>query len=191
MKTATSTLRTEHEAILSMLEATEEAARRAELGEPVSAGTLAGLLEFFKVFADRCHHGKEEELLFPLLERKGMPRNGGPVGVMLVEHEQGRALMRRMTAALEELTAGNAGACRIWAEAARAYSALLRAHINKENNILFMMAERLLSEAEQAELAEAFEKLEAEKIGAGTHERLHGSMKELRAEIFAPVHAAR
>ena len=171
METATAVLRKEHEAIVKMLAVTEEVARRLEAGEHVAAETLAGLLEFFRLFADKCHHGKEEDLLFPQLEKKGMPRAGGPLAVMLAEHEQGRALIRQM--------AGPA-----WAAAARAYASLLRAHIEKENHVLFVMAERMLTPSEQAELAEGFEKSEVEKMGAGTHERLHAMMAKLIKDIL-------
>ena len=185
MNTATATLRTEHEAIISMLDATEVVARNISSGTLPSAETLQGLLEFFKVFADRCHHGKEEDLLFPLLETKGLPRSHGPIGVMLHEHEQGRELIRRMTAAADQFSGGNLDAAEGWALAAGAYAMLLRAHIQKENNILFMMAEGMLTGAEQSALAADFEKLEVEKLGEGTHARLHRLMHQLRAEIFA------
>jgi hemerythrin-like domain-containing protein len=184
MNTATTILRKEHDAILRMLEVTEEAARRLDAGRPVAPETLAGLLEFFRLFADRCHHGKEEDLLFPLLEKKGLPRAGGPVGVMLYEHEEGRALIRGMAEAAEAYGGGDAAAARRWARAARGYVDLLRDHIAKENNVLFVMAENLLTPAEQADLASAFERVEEEKMGAGTHERLHALMDKLAAEIL-------
>ncbi len=184
MTPATDVLRHEHEAILKMLGAAEEVARRLDGGERVAPETLGGLLEFFRLFADKCHHGKEEDLLFPLLEKKGMPRDGGPVGVMLFEHESGRALIGQMGEALEGCTAGADDAGRRWASAARGYAALLRQHIFKENNILFIMAEQLLTNAEQRELAAAFERIEEEKMGAGTHERLHARMDKLLATIF-------
>jgi len=181
---ATALLRHEHEAILRMLDAAERVSWRLERGERVAPETLDGLLEFFRLFADRCHHGKEEDLLFPLLETKGFPRQAGPIGVMLFEHEQGRALLRQMREALEGYVAGAADAEQRWASAARGYADLLRQHILKENNVLFVMAERLLTDAEQQELANAFKKVEEEKMGVGTHERLHGRMAQLLAEIF-------
>ncbi|HKZ53317.1 MAG TPA: hemerythrin domain-containing protein [Candidatus Acidoferrales bacterium] len=184
MTTATTILRTEHDAILRMLDATEEVARQLDRGQRVAPETLTGLLEFFRLFADRCHHGKEEDLLFPLLEKKGLPRAGGPIGVMLHEHEQGRALVKQMADAAEAYGAGAAEAGGRWAEAARGYSFLLRQHIDKENNVLFVMAENLLSSTEQAELATAFEKVEEEKMGPGTHERLHALMDKLTAQIL-------
>jgi hemerythrin-like domain-containing protein len=187
---ATSTLRMEHEAILRMLAAIEETARRIEGGQGVAAETLSGLLEFLRVFADRCHHGKEEDLLFPMLEQKGMPRNGGPVGVMLYEHEQGRAFIRRMVDALNAYSSGTGAAAGQWAEAAHGYVLLLRGHIDKENQILFTMAERLLTDVEQDQLAVEFERLEIEKMGEGTHERLHALMDKLLAEIFPAAKAS-
>lgn len=184
MNAATAVLRKEHEAILRMLDVTEEVARQLDARRPVSPETLFELLEFFRLFADRCHHGKEEDLLFPLLRRKGLPPAGGPVAVMLYEHEQGRALIREMLEAAEAFRGGAAEGGGRWADAARNYAALLREHIAKENNILFVMAENLMTPAEQDELAAAFEKAEAEKMGAGTHERLHALMDKLAAEIL-------
>jgi len=184
MDTATAVLRKEHEAILKMLDVTEEVARRLNAGEQFTPETLASLLQFFRLFADKCHHGKEEDLLFPQLEKKGMPRTGGPLGVMLAEHEQGRALVRQMAEATAAYPNQPQKAGPAWAQAARGYAGLLRAHIDKENNILFVMAERMLTPEEQTELAEGFEKLEVEKMGAGTHERLHAMMAKLIKEIL-------
>jgi len=186
MDTATAVLRKEHEAILKMLAVTEEVARRLEGGEQTAPETLANLLEFFRLFADKCHHGKEEDLLFPQLEKKGMPRAGGPIAVMLAEHNQGRALIRQMAQAADAYSRQPEKAGPAWAEAARGYTSLLRAHIEKENHVLFFMAERMLTPSEQAELAEGFEKIEVEKMGAGTHERLHAMMADLIKEILPP-----
>jgi hemerythrin-like domain-containing protein len=183
MPEATAVLRKEHDAIVKMLSATEEAARRLEAGTPVNVETLEGLLEFFRLFADKCHHGKEEDLLFPLLESHGLPRHGGPTGVMLHEHEQGRALIRQMVAGVEALKSGDPAGAGRWSQAGLGYVELLRAHIQKENNVLFVMAENMLTPEEQKKLAADFERLEIEKMGAGTHERLHASMDRLVAEL--------
>ena len=183
MKSATEILRDEHEAILRMLEATEQVARRMGSGERVEPQVLDNLLEFFRLFADRCHHSKEEDLLFPLLEKKGMPRGGGPIGVMLLEHDHARGLVGKMAASDKEYATGDAQSGLRWAAAAMDYVGLLREHIAKENQVLFVMAERMLTPAEQQELALAFEKIETEKMGAGTHERLHAMMDKLLAEL--------
>lgn len=181
--TATQILRQEHDAILSVLEACEESARRLAEGEAVAPHLLEGMLEFFRLFADRCHHGKEEDLLFPLLEKKGMPRQMGPIGVMLIEHDQGRAFIRQMTQAAADYKSEKANAAARWVEAARGYCGLLREHIAKENEVLFVMAERMLSEEEQQQLSAQFEAVEREKLEAGTHERLHALKDQIRKEM--------
>ena len=181
---ATSILRKEHDAILQMLEVSDALAQRLSNGAAVEPERLTEMLEFFQIFADHCHHGKEEDLLFPLLERKGLLRAGGPVGVMLDEHEQGRALIRCMTDAAQAYKERDALAGRRYADASRRYAALLRQHIDKENQILFMLADRLLSPDEQEELVQGFERIETEKIGAGTHERLHALMKQLSSVLL-------
>jgi hemerythrin-like domain-containing protein len=58
-------------------------------------------LKFFQIFADKCHHGKEENSLFPLLEVRGVPREGGPIEVMLYEHQLGRSYVKAMRESLE------------------------------------------------------------------------------------------
>ncbi len=170
--TPTGRLREEHEVILRALTLLERLGRRLEAGESVDREGLAWLREFFGTFADRCHHGKEEQHLFPALERQGVPREGGPLAVMLHEHEEGRALVRAMA---------QEGDDRQVAGAIRGYVALLRAHIEKENGILFPLAEQLLPEAEQQGLVHAFEAVEEAVAGPGVHERLLAQLAELEA----------
>ena len=183
MTKATEMLRREHEGIIQVLEVLEASADRLERGENVPGSVLNGLVEFMRVFVDRCHHGKEETALFPLLESRGIPRQG-PIGVMLTDHEQGRALARELGEAIERIKGGEALAGKRFAQVARQYSAHLRSHIDKENNVLFVMAESILSPDEQMRLADDFERIELEKIGAGEHERLHGLIGEMRRQVL-------
>jgi len=185
MTTATNILRHEHEAILRMLEVTELVARQLESGERVPPETLRDLLEFFSLFADRCHHGKEEDILFPLLRKRGLSHPGGPIGVMLAEHSLGRALIQQMRQAGEAYGQGAVQAGLRWAQAAMAYAALLRQHIHKENEILFRIADNLFTAADQIKLAIEFERLEEEEMGAGVHDRLHVLAEQLTAIVLS------
>jgi hemerythrin-like domain-containing protein len=185
MPTATEILKNEHQAILKMVEASETIAERLKQGKRVPSDILKTFQEFFQIFTDQCHHGKEEEIFFPLLEARGMPKAGGPLGVMLQEHDLGRGLVREMRQAAEAYAAGVEGSGARWAEAADQYAALLRAHIDKENLVLFPMAERMVSRNELERVAGEFEKLEVAKMGAGTHERLHAKMGKLLEEVYA------
>ncbi|MFQ5830123.1 MAG: hemerythrin domain-containing protein [Candidatus Methylomirabilia bacterium] len=96
--TPTAILREERETILRALALLERLGENLEAGKPVDREALGWLMQFFRTFADRRHRGKEEQHLFPALERRGVPREGEPLGVMREEHEEGRALVRAMAA---------------------------------------------------------------------------------------------
>jgi hemerythrin-like domain-containing protein len=151
MMTPTDILRQEHALILRALDALEAATARLERGEGVLEDWWEQAIAWLRGFADRNHHAKEERALFPALVRSGVPAEaGGPIGVMLGEHEEGRALLRMMEAGDDPV--------RICA--GRAYVDLLRAHIDKEDHVLFPLAEMVLDDATQRALAREFESLD-------------------------------
>lgn len=103
---------------------------------------------------------------------------------MLAEHDQGRAYIRAMAESLAGLRVGNEEAHPAFARAALGYARLLREHIAKENNVLFAMAERRLPPEEHARLADAFARIERERIGEGVHEQFHALLEQLR-DLYA------
>ncbi|MFN2130532.1 MAG: hemerythrin domain-containing protein [Anaerolineae bacterium] len=169
----TEELKTEHRAIERMLRILEGVSERLESGGPVDPKHLAQIVEFIQVFADRCHHGKEEDLLFVAMAEAGIPTEGGPIGVMLREHVVGRGHVATMNRAAKQYAAGNDQGAEEFAAAAREYAKLLRQHIAKEDNILYPMADRALSQDKQRELLEEFEVVEQERVGPGRHEAFH------------------
>jgi hemerythrin-like domain-containing protein len=179
MGVAIDALKTEHRAIKRMLEILDAVCDRLQTGGRIDPSDVNRITEFFREFADRCHHGKEEEIFFPALEMAGIPREGGPIGVMLHEHDQMRADMEGLIDAAGRYQAGETTAGADIIRYASAYAATLRRHIEKEHHVLFQMAEQLLSPEEERELAERFEALEAEKMGAGTHQKLHALLDRM------------
>ncbi len=165
--TATETLKHEHRVIELVLGAIDREARKAARGEPVDPAFFAQAIDFIRNFADKCHHGKEEGILFKAMAEKGVPVEGGPIGVMLGDHEEGRRFVRTAREALDRSD------LRAVAENLMKYTALLRQHIMKEDNVLYPMAERVMSQAELDDLVERFETVEREEMGEGTHERYH------------------
>jgi hemerythrin-like domain-containing protein len=161
---ATDILMDEHRVIEQVLNCLEKLADRCETTEDLDGASVLEALAFFRNFADRCHHGKEEGHLFPLLEARGLARQSGPTGVMLHEHAEGRSLLDAMAKAVEH------GASREFVWNARAYVGLLREHIRKEDHCLFPMAAALLSGADAEALALRFEHVEDAEMGEGTHE---------------------
>jgi len=175
---ATQQLRDEHEGIKVMLNILEQIYRKMETDGNLNKEHFDGIQEFLKVFVDKCHHGKEEDLLFPALIAAGMPKDG-PIAALLQEHEMGRKYVKAMSYFHAEYVGGDQSSCKTIRQIARAYIPLLRNHIEKENNVLFAMADRSLSESTQGELYDGFERIEEERIGIGRHEEFHGLLKKL------------
>lgn len=168
---ATEILSQEHQVILQVLDCLERIIEEAKRIGALEEQPARDAIEFFRVFADTCHHGKEEAHLFPAMEAKGFPRVGGPTGVMLLEHSQGRECVRAMSDAITAAAAGDREAVRRFADAGRRYIDLLRSHIEKEDHCLFGMANQVFSEEEQRALLSAFEKVESEHVASDARDK--------------------
>jgi len=172
-------LKEEHQAILLMLKIMEAACKKLEAGEDVSKDDLNDMVKFIKEFADKSHHLKEEDLLFPAMEEVGIPREGGPIGVMLSEHTMGRDYVKGISMGIEEYAKGNTSAANQIIENARNYSSLLSNHIYKEDNILYPMAEMRISKEKHNDLLKEFERVDSEKIGLDKQKELIAILNNL------------
>lgn len=177
---ATEELKKEHDGIELMLRVMSAISEKLAHGEALNTAHIDGILEFLSVFVDTCHHGKEEEFLFPALESAGVPREGGPIGVLLDEHEQGRKQVARLKQFVSAHQSGDPRAAVGIQDTIKAYVDLLNGHIAKENTVLFPMADARLDAKTDAALFEAFERLERERIGVGKHEAFHALLDELQ-----------
>jgi hemerythrin-like domain-containing protein len=174
-------LEEEHQAILLMLEVMEVVCKKLETGEDVSIDDLNNMVKFIKEFADKSHHLKEEDLLFPAMEEAGIPRDGGPIGVMLSEHTTGREYVKGLSLGIEEYAKRNTSAANQIIENARNYSSLLSNHIYKEDNVLYPMAKLHLSKEQHEELLKEFETVDNEKIGLEKQKALLDILDRLKA----------
>lgn len=176
----TELLKEEHHGIKLMLRILKKASEKMHGGTAVPHEHLDHMVEFLTVFVDRCHHAKEEELLFAAMQEARIAGAEGPIRAMRDEHERGRALTRAIADAVARCKAGDHRApAKIVAEA-HAYRDLLIPHIEKEETVLYPMADEGLSGKTQEALVEGFKRIEEERIGAGMHERLHGTMRHLQ-----------
>ncbi|HNX22580.1 MAG TPA: hemerythrin domain-containing protein [Spirochaetota bacterium] len=180
MEYASQDLRHEHDAILFSLKILGEISNRVESGKDVPPHDIISIIDFLKLFADKCHHGKEEGLFFPALEDVGVPKQNGPIGVMLAEHTMGRDFIRQM----RESVTDNSYMKDEFVKSAQGYISLMRAHIEKENTVLFPMGDAKLSDSKQKELIDAFEKFEEEVIGKGKHEELHKQLHDFETKYL-------
>lgn len=160
----TEVLSNEHRVIEQVLNCLDKIVDQSACNGPLDWAAARQIVDFFRNFADRCHHGKEEQHLFPLLEAKGFSRKLGPTGVMLHEHDQGRAHVQCMATATEDGSRGDSSARDRFGAHAQAYIQLLREHIRKEDHCLFPMADQLLTVHDQQLLMRSFEQVEHEDM---------------------------
>lgn len=166
----TEILSNEHRVIEVMLSVVENIVDQANTSGKLDKQDAEQVVAFIKTFADTCHHGKEEGQLFPAMEARGIPVEQGPLGVMLHEHDLGRGYVKLMSENIEAASQGNTEALEAFADSAMGYVYLLRNHIQKEDNILFPMAARILNQEAETELLARFDTVEHEHVGTGTHE---------------------
>lgn len=179
----TEVLIAEHKAVLVALQILEKVELGLVEGAADAPEHLDQLIDFFRGFVDQCHHFKEEEVLFPELQKQGLPREGGPIAVMLTEHEAGRRHIRGMLDGLARLRGGDAAAVRDIQQDIAGYKELLRGHIDKENNVLFPMTDRLVTDDDAVTVISRFEEIERERVGPGKHEAYHAMLHRLR-EVY-------
>ena len=165
---ATDILYEEHPIIMKVLECLQKIVAEAEENGKLNCDSANQAIDFFRNFADGCHHAKEEERLFIVMQENGIPREGGPIGVMLMEHDDGRKFVGGMAGAVEQASNGDGDAIDKFAENARDFIALLRAHIDKEDQVLFPMAEQVLNEQVAETLLSDFRRIE-ENAGGDRH----------------------
>lgn len=177
--TATEVLRHEHNIIMKVLGAGRREAEAITDSGKMNVEKLDKILDFCRVFLDQCHHGKEEEYLFPTMEKRGVPADKGPIAVMLHEHEGGRNTVKAISEALARAKQGDAAATEAVAANLAILDEHLRSHINKENEVLFPMADKVFTPEDQQALMASFEKHKAEEIGEGVHEKYHQLAHEL------------
>jgi hemerythrin-like domain-containing protein len=185
MSRAIETLMNEHRLIEQVLEALEQAAVRTRSGEPLQRSRVAEFADFFRQFADTCHHGKEENLLFKKMEEAGFPSDQGPLAVMLRDHRAGR----EHVGTLHGIGTGSGPLTdaerQTFIRHADAYVLMLRQHILKEDRVLYPMALQTIAPATMAELATAFDDFERDVMGAGAHEGFHRLGDSLVGEYLA------
>jgi hemerythrin-like domain-containing protein len=182
-KSPTEVLEAEHHIIQKVVGAMAVLAQMLEMGQEVEAKMLGDIVEFMRTFADKCHHGKEEVHLFPALERRGVPTRGCPVGALLHEHQQGRALVIELAQATGAYIKGEASAKEALQKSLRGLVELYPGHIWKEDYLLFPMTNKVLSPEDQQDLCEKFERVE-EAIGRDVHRRLEQIAEEIESKTL-------
>jgi hemerythrin-like domain-containing protein len=132
---------------------------------------LQNVVDFMRLYADKCHHGKEEDRLFPLLAKRGVPAHGCPLEALTHEHGTGRVLVKGLAEAVDAFRKADPAAKENLIKNLRGIAELYPGHIWKEDYLLFPMSHKVLNAEDQHHLALEFEQVE-ETFGRAMHEQL-------------------
>lgn len=156
MNTATKNLENDHVSILRLIDVMEEMVKLPQ----ANVTHLEEVVELIRKFADGLHHAKEENLLFPLMAEKGFSMQQGPIAVMLMDHQHGRAFVKGMAENIQLYKEGQTSALNLIYNNMKGYAELLTNHIAKENNILFRMADNAFTTENQQSLLSQFSEID-------------------------------
>ncbi|MDD5584088.1 MAG: hemerythrin domain-containing protein [Candidatus Omnitrophica bacterium] len=177
-KKPTDILEEEHRVIEKVVKAMSILIKKLEMGKDVNIEGLQNIAEFMRVFGDKCHHGKEEKELFPLLGEKGVPMQGCPISALTYEHEMGRKLVKGLAEATVSYEKKSKSAKESLLKQLQGLANLYPNHIWKEDYLLFPMTNKILNDKDQEELGIKFKKVE-EEIGPDTHHKYERLAEEI------------
>ena len=158
MDKALKMLSDEHENILKVIDALLRECELLKRGKKIDANFFESAIDFIRNYADKFHHAKEEEILFSELSKDGVLVGCNPVQQMLYEHDLGRNF-------LSELQEGvKIGDKKNIIENVSGYASLLKEHIFKEDNILYPLADDVLSNDVKKKIFDRFVQTEKKFI---------------------------
>lgn len=140
-KTAIGGLMHEHQLILRVVSDMKREFERLEAGGEIDPDYIATVVDFIRVYADRCHQGKEEDILFRDLAAKQLAADDAEaMRVLIDDHVWARGQTRNLVAATERVVAGDDSAAAEARSALRALADFYPDHIEREDHGFFKAA---------------------------------------------------
>jgi hemerythrin-like domain-containing protein len=158
----------EHKQIQAMLDVLEALAEAVQKGAAWEREDLDAVIDYFREFGDLSHHDKEETILVPALIEAELSWYDGPLAELRREHRQERYLLRSIRHLAHQSAHWSKDDRAHFASLAREFVTFLRGHVEKEDTVLFPLAQQKLSAEKQAQLVTEFRKLDSE-LGAPDH----------------------
>jgi hemerythrin-like domain-containing protein len=172
-------LREEHAETMKMLLVLQRFSKNLMDLEDGEAEAFQTLIEFFEIYVDRCHHGKEEQFLFPALSRARGAEVDSLISSLIDDHRQARVIMEQMKPYAGTHHSRTGADRKAFSERAERYVELVRRHIRKENSALLPLIEESLSETDRLQMAEQFQELERAILSSSRLETLLAGVREL------------
>ena len=177
---ATDDLIQEHKAIIEVLDIMSKIADNIKTKKGFYTTEIEEIINFVKVFADKCHQTKEETVLFPALVLAGIPEDNSTMALIRHEHSLCRGLIKDISDCVENCKIGFPFSCELIADSLNNYVYILRNHFDNEEEFLFPLADKTLTDEQQNEIFEQFEKIKQGTICQDVYKRFDNLLTELK-----------
>jgi hemerythrin-like domain-containing protein len=169
----------EHRLIERMLAVIAREAKRITEGGRVDPLFIDVAVDFIRTYADRTHHGKEEDILFKALARKTLSKDDASAMAVLVdEHRQARERVKTLVNAKERSQQGDAGAVKEIIATLNWLSDFYPQHIRREDKAFFPRTEGYFSQEELCAMLLAFRDFDSKMI----HEKYELLVRSFQSE---------
>lgn len=147
----------EHRLIERVIPAMEREIGRIDSGGGPDQTWVDNLVRFMREYADKCHHGKEEDILFIELGKKEMtPKLNRTMEELVAEHKRGRAMVGQLKKLGEHYSHGDEAVSGNLANLMRTISTFYIRHIEREDKRFFIQSMNYLDEEERRRMLERF-----------------------------------
>lgn len=147
----------EHRLIERMISVMQKHIKEVASPTEIDLSIIAQGVDFLRTYADRCHHGKEEDLLFKALVSKPLSDEHKRIlRELMEEHTIARAYVKALDAARAQALQGDSSAYREIVEQVEKIAALYPAHIEKEDKYFFVPIMSYFEQIEQDEMLKQF-----------------------------------
>jgi hemerythrin-like domain-containing protein len=129
----------EHRLIERMVGVMENYVTAVQAGKKVNPAFVDVVLDFFRIYGDKTHHGKEEDILFAALAKKHLsPDHKKMLNILIDDHVQARKLMAKLAEANKKYVKGNADAGNEITTYLKTLTVLYKKHIELEDKHFFI-----------------------------------------------------
>jgi hemerythrin-like domain-containing protein len=171
-------LMTEHRLIEKMLKAAAKEASKIEARKSLDPILIDTVVDFIRTYADRTHHGKEEDILFRDLEKKKMSAGDtARMRELVEEHVFARKTIGELVDAKEKYVRGDSAALGVILEKLNVLIRFYPEHIRKEDRVFFPDTEKYFTGAELDAMLDEFWVFDRKMI----HEKYEKLVKELES----------
>ena len=169
----------EHRLIEKMFELVRKEIKQIEERQQADPVFIDTTVDFVRMYADRTHHGKEEDILFRDLEKKNIAERDKKIMQELIdEHVYGRKTVKELVEAKERYIQGQTAALEVILEKLNVLVNFYPEHIEKEDKVFFPATEEYFSKEEQDAMLEEFWEFDKQMI----HEKYRSLVQQLKDE---------